>query len=75
MKKKWACTECDCSSDRKSLYQSFLVKHSKVKAHKCDNCGKCFTLKSILSTHIKSVQTKKSEVECEVCGKVCGSIF
>ena len=70
MKKKWACTGCDYSSDKKNHNQLHLVTHSKVKPHKCDTCGKYFTQKSNLTTHIKSVHTKESKVVCEICDKV-----
>ena len=70
VKKKWACTECDYSCDWRNDYKRHLVTHSKVKAHKCDTCGKCFTRKGNLTRHIKSVHTKESQYECEVCEKV-----
>ena len=43
IKKKWAFTECDYSSDFKRNYLRQLVTHSKVKAHNSDTCGNCFT--------------------------------
>ena len=70
VKKKWACTECDYSSDRKSDYKNHLITHSNIKGHKCDTGDKCFTTKSSLNRHIKSVHTKEYKVDCEVCDKV-----
>ena len=69
MKKKWACTDCDYSTDFKRD-QRHLVTHSKVKAYKCDACGKGFTRNGDLTRHTKSVHTKESQHECEVCKKV-----
>jgi len=67
VKKKWPCTECNYSTDVKSYYHSHLVTHSKVKAHKCDTCGNCFTLKHNLTKHIKSIHTKELKYDCEIC--------
>ena len=67
VKNKSACTKCDYSFYWKSQYQRHIVIHSKVKAHKCDTCGKYFTRKGSLTSHIKSVHTKESKYECEGC--------
>lgn len=57
----------DYSIDFKIDYQRLIITHSKCKAHKRYSCCNCFSLKDILTTHIKSVQTKESEYKCEVC--------
>ena len=67
VKRKLECTECDYSCDFNSDYQRHFLKHSKVKAHKCDTCGKCFTQKCNLTRHIKSVHTKELQVKCKIC--------
>ena len=59
LQKKWACTECDYSTNLIYVYRRHLVTLSKVKAYKCDTCGKFFTQKRSITSHIKSVQTKE----------------
>ena len=78
MKKKIACTECDYSTHYISHFKSHCVTHTGVKAHKCDICGNCFTKNNSLTTNIKSVPTKESEYDCEVCEKMftqLGNLF
>ena len=70
MKKKIACTDCDCSTDDKGKFKYNCVTQTGVKAQKCDTCGNCFTLKSNLTPHMKSVHVKKSKCECEICEKM-----
>ena len=70
MKKKFASTEFDYSTDAKTDFKRHCVTHTGVKAHKCDTCANCFTQKSSLIKHIKSNHTKESKYECEVCEKV-----
>ena len=62
IEKKWACTECDYSTDLICDYRRHFVTHSKVKAYKCDTCGKSFTQKFNFTRHIKSVHTKESNM-------------
>ena len=59
VKKKFACTDCDYSTDLKSVFKRHSVTHTGVKAHKCDTGGNCFTLKSGLTRHIKSITLKR----------------
>ena len=51
VKKKFACTKCNFSTDNRRDFKNHVVFHTGVKAHKCDTCGKCLTSKRSLSKH------------------------
>ena len=70
MKKKFACTKCDYSTDKRPDFKRHCVTHTGVKAYKCDTCGKCSSTKGNLTKHIKSVHTLEKEYKCNVCEKV-----
>jgi len=69
IKKKWACVECEYSSDRKNDYQRHIGTHLNVKTHQCGFCGRYFTLKGNLVAHIKTVHTKEHSHKCKTCSK------
>ena len=72
-KKKYSCTLCSYSTDKKSDLKRHVVTHTKVKSHKCDQCSKCFTRKSDLTRHLKRQHilelSNESRFACVECGK------
>ena len=70
MKKEFASTKCDYSTDNRKDFERHCVTHTGVKTYKCDTCGKFYSTKSSLSQHIRSIHTKENEYECDVCEKV-----
>lgn len=69
LKKKWACTLCDYSTDIKTGLRRHILTHTKAKPHKCGECGKCFTRQDSLTRHHKSIHTKESKYKCDFCSK------
>merc|ERR1739838_931957 len=69
-KKKFDCIVCGYSTDRKCNFERHCNIHTEVKAIKCNTCGKCFTSKGSLNSHIKSVHNINSRYECDVCDKI-----
>ena len=37
--------------------------------HKCDNCGKLFTIKAHLDTHIRTIHEGEKRFTCDSCGR------
>ena len=69
IRKKWTCTMCNYSTTYKSDLKVHAVTYSNTRAHKCDNCEKCFKRKKNLTQHINSVHNKDRKYECDVCKK------
>ena len=66
VKKKFACTTGNYSTDNRTYFKGHCVTHIRVKAYKCDTCGKYYSTKSNLTQHIKSVHIKMNEYKCDV---------
>lgn len=49
--------------------QHYLTSHAKEKCYKCDYCGRDFSKKNNLATHIRCVhfKTKVSILKCSIC--------
>ena len=43
--------------------------HEKLKAYKCECCGKEFSQKNTLNTHLKIVHKNEKDHKCDVCEK------
>ena len=66
VKKKFACKLCSYSSNDVGNFRRHQLKHSGVKAHKCDQCQKCFSHKHGLQQHIRTIHGNQ-KFTCEFC--------
>ena len=58
---KFKCDSCDDAfSSRTSVKYHFQLKHEEISEHKCDMCGKSYTLIRYLKRHIKYLFAWKS---------------
>ena len=69
-KKQFACNLCAYSTDNQGNFSKHQLKHSGVKAHKCEQCEKCFSQKSTLQGHIRSIHGNQ-KFACEFYKKTC----
>ena len=53
-----------------SLKKHVKTVHEKIKAFKCDHCGKCFATKQNMKVHIENVHLDASNSTCDQCGKM-----
>ncbi len=53
----------------KQLGDTHYTVHNGQKDHKCDSCGKTFSLSVNLKKHINSVHNGQKDHKCDLCGK------
>ncbi|XP_072400287.1 uncharacterized protein [Diabrotica undecimpunctata] len=69
---RYKCQYCPKGFSLQSmLHVHILAKHTKVKPHNCEECGKTFVTKPGLKIHLKKHKTEtKEDYPCVECGKV-----
>ena len=72
VKKRYACDQCDYSSDDKSNFRRHVLIHiGSVKPYQCVQCKKSFRVKSKLTRHTNSVH----DTQKFLCSRNCGKEF
>ena len=68
-KQKFKCNSCDDAfNSRTGLKYHFQLKHEDITEHKCDRCGKTYTLLRYLKRHIKySHENPPKKSKCNLC--------
>lgn len=66
-KKDVKCEQCSFSCYTKSQLDVHQMKHAK--RYGCDLCGKMFTYKFQLDTHVQAVHYNMRPFPCNICGK------
>ena len=71
VRKRFSCDHpsCDYSADCESWLNRHMVKHTGVRAFKCNyqSCGKDFTQQRNLNCHIKTVHKRSVKYTCPDC--------
>ncbi|XP_059176965.1 zinc finger protein 184-like [Physella acuta] len=69
MQKKYTCVQCGSTFLNIHCLYKHRRLHIKVKAHKCNECDKTFSIPAYLRIHIRRVHTKDNPFPCEHCDK------
>ena len=54
--------------DRSLLTSHLKIVHENKKHHKCDSCGKSFSVAGDLKRHINAVHDGQKDQKCDSCG-------
>lgn len=65
-KKRFQCTQCDHSTDKKGNLNRHIRTHSGEKPYRCDICRKAFTCMQNLKRH-KSTHANEFPFHCRIC--------
>ncbi|XP_041470863.1 zinc finger protein 624-like [Lytechinus variegatus] len=68
-KMRFFCSVCNKGFADKGNFTKHERRHKGVRPYVCLQCGKGFTAKHVLNTHIKAMHTEKKDFSCNICGK------
>ncbi|XP_061079121.1 zinc finger protein 883-like isoform X2 [Conger conger] len=65
----YSCAVCQKSFTNINTFTQYLCKHITDKSHRCLECGKCFTERSSLLLHQRTIHAGEKPHSCAECGK------
>ena len=69
LNKRYACDLCNKTFMVESIYSNHLKDHQDIKTHKCPDCGKSFSKRSVMLRHDRQVHQNIRPLQCEICNK------
>lgn len=66
--KEFKCDQCPAEFHRKKYFEVHMLKHSGLKPHRCEACGKSYRDAEHLKRHVRHVHEQIRKFECDLCG-------